>query len=87
MAVTHVIAPLTCGTNSVNTPIVNVTSCVAGSGALGNFCRVNIGGSSACQLHVAGDGNITGCLVVVFADTTCVCGSRRVRLPVGTNCF
>ncbi len=87
LGVSCVCSPLTCGTTSVNTPILNVTSCVAGSGALGNFCRINIGGSSACQLHVAGNGNFTGCVTAIFADTNCVCGSRRVRIPVGTNCF
>ncbi len=57
----------------------------AGDLVLGS--RLNIGGSSACVFYVAGGGIYSGTLGITFADTTCVCGSRRLRVPVGTNCY
>jgi hypothetical protein len=59
---------------------------------------VSINGSSACQLYVSGNGYVTG---QVYGGTVCggtcvdsniVCGDctyacRRLKLPVGTNCY
>ena len=30
---------------------------------------------------------ITGCLCTVYVDSTCACASRKLKIPVGTNCY
>jgi len=49
--------------------------------------RININASSACTFYVSGNGIYSGTLNMTYLDGTCVCGSRKVRIPVGTNCY
>ena len=56
------------------------TSFVCGAG-------LNIGASSACTFYVTGNGIYSGTLNMTYLDGTCICGSRKVRIPVGTNCY
>ena len=72
-------SPLHCGTNGCFTNVYGSTVISGG--------RLNIGGSSACALYVNGNGIYAGTLEITYADTTCVCGSRLVKIPVGTNCY
>ena len=48
---------------------------------------IGIGGNSACELYVSGNGVVTGTMTITYSDTTCACASRRMVLPVGTNCY
>jgi len=61
-------------------------NCVYASTVL-TAARINVGGSSACPLYVVGNGVLQGTFEITYADTTCVCGSRLVKIPVGVNCY
>jgi len=90
--------PVVCGTNCVRSPIVCgtsclrgatvcVTSCIDGGASYASLAGLNVGGSSACVFYVSGNGIYSGTLDITYLDGTCVCASRRLRLPVGTNCY
>lgn len=49
--------------------------------------RLNINASSACTFYVSGTGVYSGTLGITYACTTCACASRRLVIPVGTNCY
>lgn len=55
--------------------------------------QINVGGSSACTFYVSGTGYVSGsmCSGSCFASSvgcfSCTYACRRLRLPVGTNCY
>ena len=61
-------------------------TCVTGSTIVSGG-KLNINASSACTFYVSGNGIYSGTLNMTYLDGTCVCGSRRLRIPVGTNCY
>jgi hypothetical protein len=68
---TCVYGPVVCGSTSMTTPVLTAVNCAG------------IGASPASGVDL----NVGGCMVVTYADTTCICGSRKLRVPVGTNCY
>jgi hypothetical protein len=55
--------------------------------------KLNIGGSSACESYVSGNSYGTGsicsgcCVASSIGCFSCTYACRRLRLPVGTNCY
>lgn len=60
---------------------------ISAAAGVGTFGSINIGGSSACEFYVSGNGIFSGTLELTYANTTCACASSKFRLPVGTNCY
>lgn len=90
-------SPITCGTSCVVSPAIKGSTCVCTAylystgnvyaGGCLSSPRLNINASSACTFYVSGNGVYSGTLEVTYLDGTCVCGSRRLQIPVGTNCY
>ena len=89
--------PSVCGTTLVRSPTVYGSTLVCGAdicgtddvmaGDLLQGTRLNVNASSACNFYVSGNGVYSGTLNITYVDGTCVCGSRKLRVPVGTNCY
>jgi len=73
-----------CGTAGSN---LNMNAyCVYGASMLAGD-KLNINASSSCVFYVSGTGIYNGTLGITYACTTCTCVSRKMVIPVGTNCY
>jgi len=85
-------SPIVCGTTVVcggdicaGDDVIAGDDICAGNLLVGT--KLNINASSACTFYVSGDGIYSGTLNITYVDGTCICGSRKLRIPVGTNCY
>lgn len=78
LGVTCVCSPRVCGSTCVRGAVLCATSCVGGASTFGLFNRVNINGSSACQLYVGGNAVVTGVMtisnVLTMGNNICMAG-------------